>query len=207
MALVNVGDIVLVTQTGLLFGQRIMNTFHYQVFDITAPSLDTTTMANNIFGAWHAVGGMGAKLKACMPEDCALDETWVQKVAPTRIVKAVSNLSAGAGGRGTTTVTNVSASIERRGEAATRSAVGGVRIPITPDDVLGGEINSTLFILLTALAAQMNANIVGADCSLNPVIYAPPKPPSVIATLHDQLYTIVQHTSRVMGRRTVGRGI
>jgi len=208
MAATAVGDIYLVTIYGRIHGQTTLTTFKYELYDVLAPNPTTDTAALDIFAKWHAVGGMAEKFKAVTPTNWFYEQTWCQRIAPVRIIKTTSVVASGFGLRGSSTTTNNSATITRRGETASRSAVGGIRIPIAPTECLAGELAAGIKVDLQSLAVEMLLNITSIDLKFRPVLFTPAKlAPPVPASFHPILFTRLEPTARVMRRRTVGLGI
>lgn len=207
MAATAVGDIYQVTVKGSIHGQITLTTFKYELFEVLEPNPTTDTVALDVFTEWHKEDGIAFFIKSSCPSTWTYQETWCQRIANQRTVKNTSIVASGPGTRPAATTTNVSSCITRRGEAATRSAVGGIRLPLSPADVLNGELIGAVKIPLQELAIAMRFNITSTDVKLRPVLFTPAKlSPPVPASFHPILFTSVQTTARVMRRRTVGLG-
>jgi len=205
------GDIYQVTLVGLIHGQTTMTTFHYRLVAVGSPPPVSTT-TNDVYQALDTAiavaGGLAADFKACCPTSWSHIGTWFQKVAPTRIVKFTAAILPTPGLRADADVTNIQASITRRTEDAHRTGVGGIRVPLSDQDVVAGKLVASLLTALDNLGQEMlnTLDITAATGHvLEPVLYARINPTTFRSA---PLYAvIVQDTARTIRRRTVGLGI
>lgn len=208
MAAAGQGDIFLAIINGLTHGQRTITTFQYRLDEVAGP-LTVQDCYAAMSSAFRDVGGMIPLYKNCCPSSWTFTEAWYQKVAPIRQVRLVESLETGPGVKTASTVTQMAAVISRFGEVASRRARGRVFIPLSPSDVVAGSITFGHAAVLASLAQQMLSPIpvLFDQGTLTPVIWTPPSGNPPVATNINLYGTAVQTTARVVGRRTVGRGI
>jgi len=202
---VAVGDIVQTTLVGSLFGQTIMNTFHYGMETVTgAPT--QLAVANEILTKYAVAGGFYDKFLGCCPDNYTLEQVWVQFVLDTRYRKRVSIQGLPGTFAGSAATANTAAVISRFGAAANRRNQGSVHIACGSDTTwmnLGvltvpfinalGQFEPYLFSPLTlATLGTLQPVLIHGTSKLNAI-------PLIGATTQD--------TSRVMRRRTVRLGI
>jgi len=209
MASPEIGDKFLITAVGRLAGQTIMNTFWYRLTNVGAFS-NLLLLYDAINARWAAAGGMQEALLNAYPENLVYLDTWVQRVAPIRIMKNVYPVIEG-GNQVAATTANIQASIEKRGELAIKQAIGANRIPISADAVnaVDGLIPAgALKTALGGLAEEIKVEITGVEmgtANLRPIIYQPLNNPGFLN--YEIVRTTVMETVRVIRRRTVGLGI
>lgn len=203
----NVGDVVLVVVKGQMNGQACWNTFHYQLNTMTAAINDSVAIdglhaqldgANNLFEA----------ICAATPDNYTIPEVVYQVVGVNRYAKRSKVPVNDAGNVGSTaTTSNIQAGITRRGDMADRSNVGGIRLPAptTAVEASSGVWEPAYRVLLDTVADEMlQAQVANLGAQIwNPVLYGPATAP-VAKPITNTFY---QEQVRVIGRRTVGRGI
>lgn len=209
-----IGDIWMFTVVGSVFNQKTMNTFHYRVEDITSPldeGILADLIAEDFMPAVPDSDTPGWALVDCIPPQWSCQELWVQKLSPTRYRRNSYIRTAAGAYEGETTVPNVAAVITRQGPLAAREQISNLHVG--PIDVSGsfadnGVLTTDGTTKLALLAGSLEEDFPsggGGTYSLRPVIYhaklAPP------GNFHYLDATVVQTTTRVMRRRTVGRGI
>lgn len=199
-----VGQVYRTQLRGRLNGQRIISILDYRLEVVPAPTVVTavyTFMAN-----LHVVaGGLKDKYKAPLPTNYILDEIGYQCIWPVRIVQ---NFTAVAefGLSGLADTSNVQQSIEKRGEKATRYAVGGMRPPVGTQatNFTAGLLSNGQKVVLQALADEI-PNQLGdgvTTLTLRPIIYNRSFIPNYTYITECR----IKDTVRVMRRRTVGVG-
>lgn len=205
MALLANGDRVLVSFTGTLLGQRIINTFLYRLESVPAETDYDATM-DLFFAELNDAAGMIPAWLDCLPENITNTQAWLQVIRPARLRRKIYTV-VGGGGRSIAQTSNIQASITRQGELAGRRSIGGVRIPLndTGLDYENGVLGLAMKNALQALADEMIETLeVGPGAIRFIPQVGTPKPPLNSFDLKD---TFVQDTVRVLRRRTVGLGI
>lgn len=206
MAMMEVGQRLVVTFYGRLCGQRTLNTFWYQV-----ASVPGGTSTHDAFIGLHATmglaGGVRPAFRACTPSNYLLDQVWYQVITPVRLRKDVFAVTVNGLFDDVAHAPNLQASITRGSELASKEHIGGIRIPIgtTSQSSSEGFITSALKIKLDALALTMTQNIINASgpaATFRPLIGAAGDGAARICEV-----AFAQDTTRVLRRRTVGLGI
>lgn len=210
-----VGDLLLLTFRGTLYGQRVMNTFWYSLRTLNLTNTPTLETLSNQINVQMGLGSAWlAAYRDCLSENYQINQLWVQRVFPTRIMKEVYDVDDAGTHTDTGLTANMQASIMRRTEVASPGNIGGVRIAL-PNDVTAcsnGFVTGAYKAKLQAFANKMDDIItcaVGTD--IEPVLPTrlPPVPPAkqgVIDGSRDIARITVMDTVRTLSRRTVGRG-
>jgi hypothetical protein len=210
MAIPAVNQKYLLTFVGRLNGQTVLNTFWYDLFTV-GPAASVEAVYDVIDAQVFAGGGLQQKFLAVCPDNYTLEQKWIQLIWPTRIMKRVlASNTAGTWLNGADTP-NLASVITRRAEIADKHSVSTLHIPLPDPAVIlteGVITNAPYLAALQALAAEMKDDLVGPGApatTLRPVIFNPAQeaPPSTRYIVQ----TVVNTTSRVMRRRTVGLGI
>lgn len=200
-----VGDTVRVTLVGSLFDQVIMNVFDYKV--TLSGGQPIGVVANALDAAFDVANGFYDKYRAICPRSYVHDFTWIQTIRPNRYVKSIFSIGSNGTNAADTTVTNVALTITKRSDIANRRGTGSVHIPVSPDSagLDAGRIGGAIKAAATAFGTLMSSDqsILTASTNLSPCIS------NAAGTFPSVPYTnfIVQLTSRVVRRRTVGLGI
>lgn len=210
-----VGQRVLVTAVGEYLGQRTMTTWLYRVSSV-AGSITDVAMADALHTAFTNGTGLLTKYRACCAGDGAWTgvATWYQVVGPVRYRKIQRSLGDGTGLLSSGTA-NIQGSITRYGEFGLRSAIGGIRVPISSLEVSDGKLSPEVTALMQALADEMEeTQAVGSPLvTLIPQVgvpgYTNATPPERIPVTNssDLAECVVQDTARVLRRRTLRLGI
>jgi len=206
---VNVNDILLVTIGGQCFNQRILFTQTYRVE--TAPSTPTS-------GLNYAAAAI-AKLRLtgthdlvgpylnCMCEDYTANFIRAQIIKPVRSRFSQLNFTA-PGGSGTAITSNLAATVTLNTLLSGRDQTATKHVgPIATEDSVAGLVTNSLLsnldLLGDTLIAAVTAVVTGSD--LVPCIWHSTIPGPTIFSTDVNSYTLGT-TTRVMRRRTVGRG-
>lgn len=210
-----VGERLLITIATTYFGQRCLNTFLYRC-SATAAGVTHAAAIAALHVKLNTANDLYDKYVACLPAGGAIGgiEAWYQIIAPVRYRKTVLGIEKTIPAVYTSQTANVSASIERFSEEASRKGVGGIRVPVGTSGIDNGLIGDALLDDLTALGDLMNDLQTTASPSVSWVPQVglpgytgePPVPGNPMLSL-DCVGTNVQTTARVMHRRTVGLGI
>lgn len=202
--LVNGGDLYQVTFSGKLYNQHILTTFGYKLIGVTGP-VTYEVATDELKAKLVAVNGLEDKFLAVCPNDYTLEEIWIQRIYTPRLYRRSWTQFLAGQRPNPALMSNLAMSIERRGEAATRSAVGRVQVPVSAhvSDVSNGAISVGLASAAGAFGLEMiqpiatttgtitwNAHILNASAGVSTPITA---------------YK-VQTVVRTMHRRTVGLG-
>jgi hypothetical protein len=200
-------DRVLMTITGLLNSQRFMNTFSYVVSSVGS-SIAQGDAFTAIRDKLCLAGGFMDKYKACIPSNVNALELWFQVIYPTRYIKYIrGDLSTGSLGSGAAWTSNLTQVITRRCDRAGRKFHSSLYLPLdsTNDAAEDGLLTGGQRTILNQFAALVDDEIVVTSpaVELTPSIFH--KPLTVLPDPITDAYA--QAESRVMRRRTVGRGI
>jgi len=215
MAVPAIGDLLLITFRNTLFSQRLMNTFWYNIKTVNITNTPTIeTLSNQIFTAMGPGTGFFTTYRACLGTDLMIDQMWVQKIFPTRIMKEVLDVNLAGNGAGAYDTANVQGSIMRRTEVARPGNIGGIRLPLpTGEDwQIQGKLGGVALTNYSALAANMdNEWTLAVGTVIEPVLPTrdppvPPKKQGIINGSRDLARFEVMKEVRTMSRRTVGRG-
>lgn len=201
--------ILLLTFKGTCYGQRIMNTFGYQVFSVTG-AVQPADAFYQAFFADADYADFQDDYLACLPSDYTLDEAWLQYLFPFRIRKAVLEVNL-PGDILAPALVQSQASISRHAIEASRRSNGGVRL-LMPEGALysaNGLISAGHKVTLDTFAQEMdneiNITVNGTAYLLKPVIIHPGNTPGVFSAT-EVVATNTQDQLRTMRRRVVGRG-
>lgn len=203
-----VGTILEVTYRGTILGQTFMSVFHTYVFGQSTTPNDFTELSN-ILGYYTdaGVGSVRPAYSAATTQAAVLTSASIQAVAPTRMRRVTQPLNSIPGLRADTQVPNVQASLSFKTNFARRRDRGGMRLPASPDDAATGVWIGNYTTSLQALADLLIVSLIepGGDGLYQPCIYHRDLQPPANRT--DITAVIVEPTTRVIRRRTVGLGI
>lgn len=204
-----VGDIFLLTHKMSLLGQKLIGTHHFRINSLGGAFPDMDTFCSEVYTKVSAPNQLNAKLLLCIPTNCSLDSTWIQRIKPTRARRRTFGIGTFGSGFGTAESANVQGSITRQDDEANRRSTGALHVPIAPIPVttmVSGSFTAGPLSALQNLAPLMVGTFVTASgfiCQW--VLYHKTFPPGTLNyTNITQAYQ--QTTVRVMRRRTVGVG-
>lgn len=207
MPALSLGDNVLLTINGEVYGQRIMSTFGYVVSAITGAP-DDFTVFNELNVALSAAGELYAKYKLCCPNQYTPGAIWMQVIRPVRYLKRVFTNLSGDTFRDTNCYqANVCAVLLRRGSLGNRRNISTLHIPC------GTDVDSLVEAVLTeGMETAVNNLGVKVKTTYTTTTGAVEFSPSILnGPLHTDVTPITvcqaQETVRVMRRRTKGIGI
>lgn len=204
-----VGDQLLVSYRGTLFGQRTLTTFSY-VVTINTGAGTPFFQCQDIalwFGTGIAVPMRDDFLALCTP-DYNLDAVWVQQVLGVRGAKAVQAVGAVGTRAGTCTTANLCSVLTRRTSLSGRSQISNLHIPAVPTaEQAAGTLDVSYLTDLGIFGDDCVTTLVvpvgGGNVTLDPVVLH--KPYGV--GRYDVLTNHVENPYvRDMRRRTVGLG-
>lgn len=202
----NGNDIVEFRLAGTLFGQKVLNVFHYRVeFDSGLPTYaQAIKAAADGFGV--GTNNPTLALLACACAAYTLDGIWAQRIYPTRDRGYYSAFALPGTNAGTCGSGNQSATIEKWSWVGTRHGIGATHVPGVPQESqVDGKWNNAYTTLLTALAGKIATPYsppTDTACVMTPVILNRAAKAASVALNG----TSVQSTVRVMRRRTIGVG-
>lgn len=211
MANAVVDQVFLVTYRGVLHNQTIMTTYWYQLKTIPAGGGSIIDASNNLATALAVAAGHQETYLWITPSNYLLQEVWIQCVFPTRYRKTVYTRGLPGLSINSSSTTNVSCSIARAGEVAARNTQGGVRIPLSPDDVTNGNLSAGMLAIAGSHVTQMKTvlgvapNWVWWPGMLSHVYDGDGNIVQTFFTLTG--FVTLQGSARVVRRRTVGLGI
>lgn len=203
MANLHLLDVVQVRIVGRLYGQTTISTYGYVVTAITG-----TPDQLSVFGPWFAAtqlaGGLLYTYLHAAPAayDCRTMD--FQVISPTRYAANRYTVAASGELDDTAQITQVSASVTRRGDLAEQSNVGHVNIPAPggADWVMNGIFKPAYMTQLNLHAAAISEELTYATARFTPVLLKNNGTSGAPIT-----QTFAQDTVRVVRRRTVGLGI
>lgn len=207
MAALDLQDSVLMTINGVLAGQRTMNTFWWRVTAITGSPDETVAFP----ALWALLGSAGFidKYLACVPTNWTGAGVWMQSIYNLRQRKIVIPFDDGGTGVSEANTANVQGSITRVGDIARRDAVGGIRIPI-PTNALA-TTNGLLTVAQKGAMDEFAAELPIVRTTVTPAVTYTPMVGAPEAANPANWFKVVaafaQPETRVIRRRTVGRGI
>lgn len=203
-----IGSIIEATVLGNLNGQRIMSVFHYRVTvesTIIDPALEIVDFNESWFDPAVPLG-FAQLYSGSVPENHNITQSAAQVVAPLRRARVTQNVTL-TGARAAAAVPNTAVVITKRTAFAGRDQIGSVHLPLDPaTDAAGGFVDAALKSVLEAFAAGMLLDVTGTAGGgvYTPVIWhRDAAAPDDFDTVTN---TVVQDTTRVMRRRTVGLG-
>lgn len=201
-----VGSIIEVAYIGDLYNQLTMNVRHYYVAaQSTTPGI--TDEIENLLGHFSSMG-VGDILPAylqCVPEELTVRRVSVQPLRPQRFrrqVEAITQMGLG----GPSSTSNVQAAITFTTRLSGKDQQGGMRVPASPGNALGGVWAPSYITDLTTLAARFSEAITEPDgdgiyqpCIFHRKLAAPNDRTDIVAFA-------IQSSTRVIRRRTLGVG-
>lgn len=185
-----------------LNSQRLLNVLHYQA-DGTGAA-DYNVALNALIGVLLTPGDLVDTLSACQSNEAQIRRISAQPVYPARLA-IISEVQAIDGTVAQPALPqNTSLVVTKRSDLATRYGVGSIHIPGIPTTfVANGFITGAASAAMTAFADQASGQKMAAGIIWTPVLWNLATPGRV--TVWDRY--VIQDTSRVMRRRTVGVGI
>lgn len=206
---VPVNSIWLLTLRGLCFGQRIINTFGYQVTALTGAEKPVDEFSQ-AFWADADWADFKDDFLNCLPEDYTLMEAWLQYIYPFRVRKSVLEVDEN-GAIAAPALVQSQASISRHAVEASRRSNGGIRL-IMPEGsaystqgMITNTHKTTLGILALEMDDQIGITVDGSSYTLSPVIIHPGATPGSYSATR-VVATNVQDQLRTQRTRVVGRG-
>lgn len=198
---INNGAIMSVIFRGTMYGQDVMNTFHYR-YDgpVIASGL---TFLTNLIGVNAQMQANMALWQDCISEDVVDNRVIGQWIYPLRYRPWVIPMANATGNSGPAGTANLASVISLIADRATRHGIGNKHIP-------GLAINSQTLGFLTAGQLANNGSFGTAMATsvpilggvMQPVIYNRLAPPDSLEVVGSEQ----NPTVRVQRRRTVGLG-
>lgn len=194
-----------------------MNTFFYRL-DTGATITDGGLFLAQFNAALALPVALYEEYLQAIPAQCLNVEADLQWIDLDRFVKQTFTVGAAGEAAVGTTVTNLAAALELRGDKASKRAVGTKHIPgVSGGSVVAGVLGAALIGALQNLGGASLLPVTVATRIMTPIIFgrARPEYTDKHGVLHPALpksYQVVtgfavQPTARVMRRRTVGLGI
>lgn len=201
-------SLILYSHYWVMNGQELINTYMYRITlkDPLGPPIDYEEEAFK-FMTVQQNAGLAKTVRDLVSTSCTLDTHDYQAIAPSRYYVQEFPLDLTGVIGGTPLPQNVSQVITRKTALAGRRNIGSVHIP--PPGVAqvnSGQWTVAHFNMMDAYGDQL---IIVVDpplalCTHTPVMWTRTLP---AATAQQLQLAFPQRTARVMGRRTVGRGI
>jgi hypothetical protein len=202
------GAMLEVTLVQELAGQAVLNMLHYKLH-FTGGSIDVDGVAaiNHLDGLLNVAGGLTGKMSTAQVTDLIWKHVRYQWIFPTRYGFVELDPSPAAGAVVDTALPpNDGIAFTKRAERSGRQFIGTFHMGgIAAGDLTAGEINGVRLAAFNAVRDELKATYTYAPGGEQfiPVIYhraAPADSPVVVNT-------VLQTTSRINRRRTVGLGI
>jgi len=209
MKTVNVGDTIEVIMEGRSAGQATLNVFHYQITAAPIGGFDWNGYADQLNVQFGNPGGFIEKYLACCSNEFTLRTLRVQAIRAVRY--SYENFDK-ADEPGTVAEESLPPNdaivITKRNDGTGRHSRGSFHMPGVPRTfVSNGDITAAGLAAYTAFAQEafqvLQLTVLSGTVDLTPVIFNRSNP----LTSQQWNQFIVQHTSRVQRRRTVGLGI
>lgn len=182
--------------------QRLLNVLHYQVDSVGA--LDYNVALNALLGTLQSPGDVVETLSNCQSEDAQIRRISAQPVYPARLAIISGVLAIDGGVAQPALPQNTSLVVTKRSDLATRYGTGSIHIPGIPTTfVSNGFITGAANAAMVLFADAASAPKLAGGNTYTPVLWNLATPGRV--TVWDRY--VIQETSRVMRRRTVGVGI
>lgn len=190
------------TIEGILFGQQVMNTFHYQYRgDASAQHADVLAVLRQMV---EGAQGILTVWKQVVSQDVKFIALRYQRIHPVRYAYLYVKPDEDVGLAGPCNNPILSAVITRQGELANRHNVSNIHIPGTPNEAIDeGYLTPGYVGLLLSLADESTSvGLVGQNNKLVPVALNRVNP----AASEQVIVGYAQETVRSMQRRRVGQG-
>jgi len=204
----NVDDVLQVSIRGTLFGQRILNIFHY-VVSVTGAgnTLDQLQEIATDLGADTTSNGFIALWQAAVTANYSLDEIRVQRIYPARTIYQRSLPNVNGLHAGVCPSANIAVSIQKRGSLSGRTSQGRMQLAgIGSNGMLAGELDLGVYgVVLADLRDALAANqtTTTTPITIIPVIYNPAGPNPKYQLIQSWL---INTSLRTMHRRTLFLG-
>lgn len=194
-----------------LCGQRVMNTFHYQLESVPNPALDYKVYLDELATKLETVDtGLVATLNALYPTNLFTQYMRIQPIYIDRLRYAQYTLAVNGGAGSDSDSANVAFSVKRTAEAIGPQGVGRVQIPLCNVWRAEGYVDlAAINTIVTAFANAMLATIVTEvpTATWIPVLFGAGFTEGVPYTHVSPLVSAIpEDTIRVMRRRTVRLG-
>lgn len=207
LGILTVDDVVYVGFEGRMYGQRILNTFYYQVSE-TDGIMTRWDAYEKLNEAFAVALGLKELFLNCLSADYTLEKIRYQYVNPSRMVYRSFQVNETGALLGDTETANLCASIERRVGTVDAHAVGRLQLAGLPSNTTAaGLILPGHLAVLNTLAAFMSFVILAGDTfetAWQPVLFS--KVTGQPAVINPIIEAFPHPQVRTMSRRTVGRG-
>jgi len=201
-------DIFQVKFEGSFGNDDVQNVFYYAVTSVSGAAQSSQASFTALDAVLKAPAGLANLMLLLSPTQYSLDNIRYQVIKPVRQV--AYPIQAGLNGLNTfdTLAGNVAFCLTKRGDRAGRKYISTTHVIGTTDPAImaAGSLTGAAITLAENIASFMKNTISftagGIDYVVAPVIYHPSDPlnPTPITSV------LVQSTTRVMRRRTVGLG-
>lgn len=208
MAIILANDVLEYTMFGTLYGQQILNVFHYRYSGANVPAgeyeAELDALSDEITGTlWPALGG---GLQSLVTIDYKLVRVRLQPVWPTRRYYIDNVLNQEGTAVGAAAPANMAQAITLKTDRAVKGGQGRKHISGRPIGTISmGEWTAagTLAVQTWAPAIMDPVDGTAPDRVLTPTVWSPRIPTSVTRILSVE----TSQQMRTMHRRTVGLGI
>lgn len=207
-----------VTLISTLFGQTVMNTFHYRL-DLSGGNVAAgSAFLSDFNDALNAGGGLFEQYILCLPTQALNIHADFQWIDPDRFIKRTFVVNPTGGAAHVCTTPNLAAVLELRGNIASRRSVGTKHLPgLGGTAVAAGIVQAELRAQIQELGDQAVLDVAVGGRTMRPIVFGRARPsytkpdgtvvPALPKSYKDVTGYVDQATARVMRRRTVGLGI
>jgi len=205
LANVNNGAVLEVVIHSTLAAQRQMTVLHYVIKEMSAPA-DQFSILETIDDRLAAADGIYDAIADVSGNDCEFQSVQLQWIYPVRYAyRKFASMPLIGQFAEPCYPPNVSVTITKKGVEAGRKNIGAVHMPNVPNGaILNGHLDGAAVALYETLATRLKTNYTLATTgTLVPIIAHR----AALAESPEVVSAVLQFTSRVQRRRTVGLGI
>lgn len=207
-----------VTLFGTLFGQTVMNVFHYRL-DLAGGTVAAGgAFLQDFNDALNAGGGFYETYVNSLPAQVLNIRADLQWIDPDRFIKRTFVVNPTGGFTHIPTTANLAAVIELRANIASRRSVGTKHLPgLGGTGVANGLVTAALMAQIEEFGDQAILDVTVGLRTMRPIIFGRARPaytkpdgtvmPALPKSYKEVSGYVTHDTARVMRRRTVGLGI
>lgn len=193
---------------GRIDGQQLLLTHHFRIITTPPTSFDMQTVCDELFTWANTADNICDRYVNCLSQQVTGIVCHIQAIHPTRYVKTTYTPAASAGEVLVAAFPpNVAHAITTRCEQAGKhfrgtKHIGGVPTTFSANGLMEAAALTVYDILGSQFEVAPDLDVIGLDGSLVPVVYNRSSP----STSAQIISHVVQSTTRVERRRTVGLG-
>lgn len=205
MADISNGAVLEVVVHSTLNAQRQMTVLHYKLSDMSAPA-DQFVKLEAVDTRFALADGIYDAIAAASGNDCEFQEVQLQWIFPTRFAyRRFDSMPLIGQYPNICLPSNVAATITKKGVEAGRHSIGAVHLPNVPQETMvEGLFQAPYTTALEALATALKTPYtIATGGTLTPIIANR----ASLGGSKEVVTTVVQLSTRVQRRRTLGLGI